>query len=565
LVLDLLIKGGTVVDGTGLPRFQADLAIKDGLIVEVGRIRDSARRVVDAGGLVVAPGIVDAHTHYDAQITWDPLATSSCFHGVTTVVAGNCGYTLAPCRPEDRDWLAKTFAAVEGVDLPALEAGLDWRWETYPEYLDRLEGRLGVNFTNYVGHSAVRRYVLGEEAHQRAATPDEIEHMRRLVREAMAAGAAGFSTSGHPGQVGYNQEPIPSRLATDEELLALAAVVAEFNVGSLAVLARSVLEGVNAADRALLVRLARETGRPVMVQGGLLPEAAREGVAIYSFMPAQPMDQRFTLRRTPIFNGLPTWREVLALPHEERLVRLRTDAVRDLMRHEADHPNTDPTKGEVHPPIPWQDIFVRKAVRSEHAAQEGKSMAELATLEGKHVADAMLDLALAEDLETEFRLLRAWDAEGEARVRENLASPYALVGTSDGGAHLNRDDGADFSTYFLRHWALDRPLFSLEEAIRQLTFLPACAVGLSGRGLLRPGYAADVIVFDPANLRPAGKETVRSLPGGGLRFVARSAGVLLTIVNGEVLVEEGEPTGALPGRVLRHFLGAAGARAAGGR
>jgi N-acyl-D-aspartate/D-glutamate deacylase len=321
---------------------------------------------------------------------------------------------------------------------------------------------------------------------------------------------------------------------------------------------------VNESDRALLVRLARETGRPVIIQGGLLPEAAREGVGIYSFQPAAPMDQRFTLRRTPIFNGLPTWREVLALPHEERLARLRTDVVRDSMRHEADHPNTDPTRGEVHPPIPWPDIFVREAARPEHAAQVGKSLTELGALQGKHAADVMLDLALAEDLETEFRLLRAWDKEGQARVHANLASPYALVGTSDGGAHLNRDDGADFSTFFLRNWALDRPLFSLEEAIRQLTFLPAAAVGLSGRGLLRPGYAADVVLFNPDDLRPAGKETVRSLPGGGLRFVARSAGVHMTIVNGEVLVEEGEPSGALPGWVLRHYPDLAGAKAAAG-
>src|SRR5262245_52426973 len=249
MAYDLLIKDGIVIDGSGLPRSRADVAIKDGLIAEVGSVVEDAHRVVKADGLVVAPGIVDAHTHYDAQVTWDPLATSSCFHGVTTVVGGNCGCTVAPCRPEDRDWLAKTFAAVEGVDLPALEAGLPWDWESYPEYIDSLDRKLGINFTGYVGHSAIRRYVMGEAASERAATEDEIRRMEQIVRESMAAGAAGFSTSRAPTQVGYYNEPIPSRLATTDEVLALARVVKEFNVGNIAVLPTSILEGINEEDR----------------------------------------------------------------------------------------------------------------------------------------------------------------------------------------------------------------------------------------------------------------------------------------------------------------------------
>jgi N-acyl-D-aspartate/D-glutamate deacylase len=549
-----LIKNGTIIDGSGLPRFHADLAIQDGRIAEVGTVDGGARRVIDADGLVVAPGIVDPHTHYDAQITWDPLATSSCWHGVTTVVGGNCGYTVAPCRPEDRDWLAKTFAAVEGVDLPALEAGLPWDWETYPEYIDSLDRKLGINFTGYVGHSAIRRYVMGEAATERAATPDEVEAMARAVRASMEAGAAGFSTSLAPTQVGYYNEPIPSRLATDEEVLALARVVKEFNVGNVAVLPRSILQGINEEDRAMLVRLARETGRPLVVQGNILSDVASgAAVGLYGFQNARPMDRPFTLKRTSIFNGLPTWRSVMVLEEDEKVAKFRDEEVRKGLRHEVEHGNTDPSKGLVLPPIPWHTVFVMKARDPENARYEGKSLVELAQMQGKHIADAFVDLALSEDLQTQFRYLQAWTPEDEARIRGNLANPYALVGTSDGGAHLDRDDGAEYSTYFLRHWVLERGAFSLEEAVRRLTFIPASVVGLIDRGLLRPGYAADVMIFDPENLRLTGKQLIADLPGGGLRFAATSSGVHMTIVNGEVLIEEGRHTGALPGRYLRCF------------
>jgi N-acyl-D-aspartate/D-glutamate deacylase len=553
MTYDLLIKDGIVIDGSGLPRSRADVAIKDGLIAEVGSVVEGARRVVEADGLVVAPGIVDAHTHYDAQVTWDPLATSSCFHGVTTVVGGNCGYTVAPCRPEDRDWLAKTFAAVEGIDLPALQAGLPWDWETYPEYINSLDGKLGLNFTGYVGHSAVRRYVMGAAANERAATPDEVERMRQVVRESLAAGAAGFSTSLSATQVGYYNEPIPSRLATDEEVYALAGVVKEFNAGNIAILPRSAIEGADQGAVAdMVTRLARDTGRPVVAQTGNQAErAARAGVGIYTFQMARPFDRPFTLRRTTIFNGLPTWRRVLELPHVEKIQQLRDESIRVGLRHEVDHGNTDASKGQLLQPVPWHTVFVDRVRDPEHKRYEGKSLVELARAQGKHVADAFADLALAEDLETRFRYRQVWDAEQEERIGELLANPYTLVGTSDGGAHLDRDDGAEYSTYFIRHWVFEKRLFSLEEAVRRLTFIPASVVGLLDRGLLRPGYAADVAIFDPENLRLTGKDLVADLPGGGLRFVTTSSGVRMTIVNGEVLIEDGRPTGARPGRYLR--------------
>lgn len=554
MAFDILIKNGTVVDGSGMPKLHADVAIKDGKIAEVGTVDEPAARVIDADGLVVAPGIVDPHTHYDAQLTWDPIGSSSCFHGVTSVIAGNCGYTVAPCRPGDRDWLAKTFAAVEGVDLEALQAGLPWTWETYPEYLDTLDRRLGINFTGYVGHSAIRRYVLGEESNQRSATLPEIEAMKEIVRGAMQAGAAGFSTSLSPTQVGYYNEPIPSRLATDEEVLALAKVVAEFNTGNIAVLPRSILQGINEEDRAMLVRLAKETGRPLVVQGNILSDlSASEGVGLFGFQNARPMDRPFTLKHTSIFNGLPTWRTVLGLPHAEKVAQLQDETVREGLRYEVEHGNTDPSKGLILPPIPWHTIYVMNVQRAENQPYLGKSLTQLAEIQGKHIADAFADLALSENLDTQFRYLQEWSVADEAKVRGNLANPYALVGTSDGGAHLDRDDGAEYSTFFLRYWVHDRQAFTLEDAIRRLTFVPASVVGLVDRGLLRPGYAADLMIIDPDNIRLTGKALIEDLPGGGSRFSAGCTGVHATLVNGEVLIEDGRHTGALPGRVLRCY------------
>ena len=272
---DLVIKNGTVVDGTGLPKQQADVAIKDGLIQQVGRINAPANETIDAEGLIVSPGFIDPHTHYDGQLTWDPLALSSSWHGVTTVVMGNCGYTLAPCRPSDKEheYMTKTFAKVEGMSLSALEAGVPWTWETYAEYLDTLDARLGVNAVPYIGHTAVRRYVMGEECFEREANDDEIQRMRMEVSKGMAAGACGFSTSQASSHVGYYEEPIPSRLATDREIEELCGAVGDANAGNLMVLCRSAIEGINADDRKLLIRLSADNGRPVIIQGRLIQEA----------------------------------------------------------------------------------------------------------------------------------------------------------------------------------------------------------------------------------------------------------------------------------------------------
>ncbi|MBI3742666.1 MAG: amidohydrolase family protein [Chloroflexi bacterium] len=554
MAYDLVIKNGTIVDGSGLARFKGDVAISNGRIAAIGRIRDTAREVIDADGLVVSPGIVDTHTHYDAQLLWDPLATCSCWHGVTTVVTGNCGYTLAPCKPPDRDYMSRTFAKVEGVSLPALEKGLPWGWTTFPEYLEILDKRLGVNVVPYIGHTAVRRYVLGEAANQRAATADETRRMKQIVAEAMEAGAGGFTTSLSPTQVGWYQEPIPSALSNYDEIVELASAVGESGVGTVGILPRTLLQGVTPAERQEIVRVGLAARRPLVLQvaGRVLDEAAREGLAAYTLINGRPFDRVFNLKKTSMLDGMPNWRGLFAVAKAEQLRLMRDPATRAALRDDIDHPNTDPKKGQILPPLPWHSVFVHRVVRDEHKALVGLSLKQLAERQSKHIADAMLDLALDEHLETHFRYLTPWSPEREAELARQIRSPYALLGTSDGGAHLDRDDGSEYSTFFIRYWVTDKAIFSLEEAIRLLTFYPASIIGLWDRGLLRPGYAADVMVFDPAAMRIAVKDVVGDLPGGETRFGALPEGIKYTIVNGQVLTRNGrEHTGAFPGRVLR--------------
>ncbi len=556
MTYDLVIKNGTIVDGSGLPRFRGDVAVRDGRIAEVGRAKDGAAQVIDADGLAVAPGIVDTHTHYDAQLLWDPLATCSCWHGVTTVVMGNCGYTIAPCRPSDHDYLARTLAKVEGIALSALEKGVPWSWTSFPEYLDALDKRLGVNVAPYIGHTAVRRYVLGESSNQRKASDDELQQMKRIVWEAMEAGAAGFTTSLAPTQVGWYQEPLPSAASTYDEIYELSSVVGEAGVGSIGILPRTLLQGVSAEERREIARIGAGTRRPLVLQiaGRLLEEAVDHQIAAYTLINGRPFDRVFNLRKTSILDGMPNWRNLIPRPGAEKLRLMRDPQVRAALRDDIDHPNTDPKKGQILPSIPWHTTYVQRVKLEKNRPLLGKSVQQVAREQGKHIADALLDLALEEDMDTHFRYLTPWSPEREQEIARQLRSPYGLLGTSDGGAHLDRDDGSEYSTFFLRYWVTEKGIFSLEEAVRLLTFVPASVIGLWDRGLLRPGYAADLMVFDPNAIRIKSKDIVGGLPGGETRFGALPEGVKYTIVNGQVLTREGlQHTGALPGRVLRLY------------
>jgi len=576
LAFDLVIRGGIVVDGTGLARRRADVAITAGRIVQVGYVSDSERaeRVIDAEGLFVAPGIVDAHTHYDPQLTFDPYATSSCYHGVTTVLAGNCGFSVAPTRASDRDYIKALFAKVEGMAPVALD-GVDWDFETFPEYLAARVGRLGVNMACYVGHSSVRRWVMGPAATQREATPAEIDAMRALVSEAVAAGAAGFSSSHVPTQVDGAGDPIPSRFASHAELKALVQAAGRAGGGSVSYLPKSVIGGLDADDEQLLIELGQLARQPVVIQGlggrdkvdvpgggwpqaqVFLEEAGQRGAAIFSLLRNHPFDRPIDLDTPcPLYTGVFAWNAFLALSHEEKLAQLRDPAVRATLRDAVENPNRDPDAGSTLPPPHWGVTFVEEVARPDNEKYLRRSIAEIAGERGVAPADAMLDLALDEDLQTKFR----WEnqtPEWEEGVRESMKHPSMLMGVSDGGAHLDRDDGADWSSYFLRFWVLDRGIWSIEEGIRQLTQVPAALAGFGDRGVLLPGYAADLMLFDPETVGPGSKRLVRDLPGDEARFSARPRGFKATIVNGEPIVEDGKLTQALPGQLLRPHTGAA--------
>ena len=566
---DLIVRHGTVMDGTGNPRRRADVGVRHGRIAAVGRLAGAeAREEIDAEGMVVAPGIIDPHTHYDPQITWDPYATASCFHGVTTVLAGNTGFSVAPVHADDRRFFAGLFAKVEGMAPRALD-GIAWEFETFGEFLGTRAGRLGVNLACYVGHCNLRRWVMGDEGSARAATPDEVVAMARVLRQAMEAGAAGFSSTHAPTHNDGDNHPAPSRFSDHDELLALADELGRTNRGTITYLPRSAVGGLDAEDMTLLIEMGRVSGLPVIIQGlggrnkvdapdagwddalAFLERARAAGSAVYSLLLARPFDRPFTLAEgTTLYEGVPEWDRVVSPTVADRARLLADPAVRDAMRHAVESPNRDPGRGSTLPPPHWDVLFVGSVTRPELAGLVGRSILDIAKERGEAPADAMLDLALADDLGTQFRWITETD-EWMSAVREAQHNPHMITGTSDAGAHLSRDDGSDYSTYFLRRWVLDLGEWTLEQGIRQLTSVPATILGLPDRGAVRTGYWADLMVFDPEAIRrPGRKALVHDLPGGIGRFQAYPNGIHATIVNGAPIVLDGTLTGRLPGQVV---------------
>jgi N-acyl-D-aspartate/D-glutamate deacylase len=571
---DLVIRNGVVVDGTGLPRRRADVAVSGGRIAEVGFVDGTGVREIDADGRVVAPGIVDPHTHYDPQLTFEPYATSSCFHGVTTVVAGNCGFSVAPLRPGDSDWLIQLFARVEGMDASAL-SGIPFEgFETFPEYLRTLDGRIGINAAFYVGHCAVRRYVMGDACQEREATGDEIDAMAAIVADAMDAGAAGFSSTHSPTHFDSANRPVPSRLASTAELERLAAAAGRAGRGgSIAYLPLSAVGGITPDDEALLVRMSLASRLPVVIQGlgarskvdaptagwdnakRFVDEATDQGAAVYSLAMSKPFNRTFTLAAgTTMYEGALEFHRMFtdAATVDARIALLRDPSFRDAIRFSVEDPNRDPAKGVTLPPPHWDVLHVNKVSRPENEKYAGRSVTDIASELGVHPTDAMLDIALSEDLTTEF-LWRTETQEWIDGTRVAQADPHMLVGTSDGGAHLDRDDGAEAHSYFLKHWVREWDGFTLEEGVRQITAIPAALCGIIDRGLLLPGYAADVYVFDPDTIGPAHKEFVHDFPNGAGRWTSKPDGAHATVVNGVPIVLEGElqQDAGLPGHVLR--------------
>ena len=554
---DLMLKGGRVYDGSGLPAYNADVAVADGKIVEIGRLNGAAKRTIGVDSLAVAPGFIDPHTHLDAQLLWDPLGTSSCYHGVTSVVIGNCGLSLAPAKTENRDAVIKSFVRVEAISRRVLEEGVQWKWTSTPEYFNALGAKLGINAAALVGHIAVRHYVMGEDAVEREATPDEIEKMRALVRQGMEAGAVGFSTNQNPRHIREDKKPVASRLASDEELGALLDVLGEMNSGVVQLSGG----GTDARGRiAYAAGMARRTGRPVLWQSishswsrpdhwrGMLDSTAKvfreEGLPIYAMTQAKPFEMRYNLLDAQCFDEFPTWKTAMFSPVAARKQMFADPDCRRTLRAEA----IEDKSASVFPRR-WDVIFVDKVKLAKNKPLERKTVDEIARSQGKDGLDVFLDLSLEEDLETRFVHITT---QGDPNaVCEILKHPAVMIGQSDAGAHMGYDARFGYCTAFLGRWVRDCGIMPLEEAVSKLTFRVASVFGLNDRGLARRGMAADLVVFDPATINTLEPEYVQDLPGNETRMIQKAAGVHHTVVNGHVVIENGAATGACPGKVLK--------------
>jgi N-acyl-D-aspartate/D-glutamate deacylase len=542
---DLVIRGGSIVDGSGAPRHTGDVAIDGDRLVQVGGRAGAGRREIAADGLVVSPGFIDPHTHYDAQVCWDPGLTPSCWNGITSVVMGNCGFTLAPCRPQDRDRIMRMLERVEGMSLPALSQGITWNWETFPQYLDALaELRPALNVGGFVGHSALRYWVLGTEATERAATPAEIERMRDGVREALRAGALGFSTSQAPTHIGGDGKPVPSRLATDEEVFALGEVLGEFGRGVVEITCKDLV------DVDVSIGLARRSGRPVTMLGAIrapdlarMDAARRDGAKLVPQTTCRPSLMDFRLSEMGLFDSLPSWQAAAGRSGEQLHGLFRDPAFRAAFRKDVgpEYRGFRLFKGD------WDGIRVLLADRSELHPLIGRSVAEIAAARRADPLDTLFELSLEDDLRMQFSYMVASDVGREG----TLTDENYLIGLSDAGAHLTLLADHAYTTYFLGRWVRERGLMPLEAAVRKLTKVPAQLFGIRERGELRSGWKADVVLFDAERVIDRETSLVYDLPGGGPRLLTRADGIESVIVNGQLTVERGELTGARAGQVLR--------------
>lgn len=557
---DLLIRGGTVYDGSGADGRKADVGVKSGRVAAIGKLARDASREIDADERAVAPGFVDIHTHYDAQVLWDARVSFSPWHGVTTCVVGNCGFGIAPAKPEHRMMLKRTLEKVEGMSFDALTEGLgDWSFETFPEYLNLLDRReKAINVGVLCGHTPIRINIMGEAAIERAATEDEVMAMSALVDEAMSAGAVGFSTSRSPVHVGYKGLPVPSRFAEFSEARALAAALKgrglvqitassrpDFN--EFAELARA--SGATVTWTAILTGMAGPDSHRQYLAKCL--EMQRSGIPFVPQVACRPLQTEFQLlapfsfERTDFF-----LKASAAMTVEGKIVAYRDPAFRTAFKHGMAHDSADGGETARLRPSFWQISIDDCAIYPE---LNGQSLAEEATRRGVHPVDLMLDLAIEENLETRFHMpLFNNDENG---VRELLQSPGVMLGLSDGGAHVSQMYDTCYSTYLLGHWVRETGALTLPQAVRMLTSRPAEVFGLKDRGRLIEGAPADIVVFDPATVAPGEPERVHDLPAGADRLVTRPMGIDAVIVNGTVIRRDGRDVirdGApQPGKLLR--------------
>ena len=567
MALDLVIENGTVIDGAGGPRYRADVGVKAGRIVEIGRIRGSATERIDAEGHIVSPGFIDGHTHMDAQVAWDQLGSCSCWHGVTSVVMGNCGFALAPCQPGEREWIARCLEAVEDIPVEAMMNGIDWTWETFPDYLDQVaQLPKAINYSAFIGHSALRMYVMGQRALSEVANEDDLRNMGAAVEEALQVGAVGLSTSRATTHITPEGSPIASRIADWSEIDYLVGALAKRNQGIFQI--GPDMSGGEAHQKFLkrLQKVALDSGRPIMfgtlsTQQGIDPypwqeqvryidETVAAGGRMYGQTTTRPIIALFSLKSYLPFDNLPAWQALRDLPIDEQRQRFADPEIRSaLVAAEATMKprdgefqgggaaTTDPKKPD------YSNLFALRGVDWDDPTVE-----ELSKKTGQHPVEVMLDLMIGNE---DQLFVQPLVNEAPADVLGMLQHPRTLATFSDSGAHVCQEMGSSLQTHLLNYWVRQKQAFSLEQAVRMLTFDNASAFEFNDRGLLRPGYRADVVVFDADTIRPCLPTVETDLPGGARRLVQKADGIAATVVNGAVTFRHGASTGVYPGQLIR--------------
>ena len=567
MALDLVIEHGTVIDGSGGPRYRADVGVKAGRIVEIGRIRGSATERIDAEGHIVSPGFIDGHTHMDAQVAWDQLGSCSCWHGVTSVVMGNCGFALAPCQPGEREWIARCLEAVEDIPVEAMMNGIDWTWETFPDYLDQVaQLPKAINYSAFIGHSALRMYVMGQRALSEVANEYDLRNMGAAVEEALQAGAVGLSTSRATTHITPEGSPIASRIADWSEIDYLVGALAKRNQGIFQI--GPDMSGGEAHQKFLkrLQKVALDSGRPIMfgtlsTQQGIDPypwqeqvryidETVAAGGRMYGQTTTRPIIALFSLKSYLPFDNLPAWQALRDLPIDEQRQRFADPEIRSaLVAAEATMKprdgefqgggaaTTDPKKPD------YSNLFALRGVDWDDPTVE-----ELSKKTGQHPVEVMLDLMIGNE---DQLFVQPLVNEAPADVLGMLQHPRTLATFSDSGAHVCQEMGSSLQTHLLNYWVRQKQAFSLEQAVRMLTFDNASAFEFNDRGLLRPGYRADVVVFDADTIRPCLPTVETDLPGGARRLVQKADGIAATVVNGAVTFRHGASTGVYPGQLIR--------------
>ncbi len=563
---DLIIRNGTVIDGSGMARYRADVAISGGRIAGIGRIRERARQEIDAEGHVVTPGIIDGHTHMDAQVFWDPMGTCSCWHGVTSVVMGNCGFSLAPCGEKEKQLVMRNLERAEDIAPEAMEAGIKWTWESFPEYLDAVDRTpKGINYAAYIGHSALRTYVMGERAFSREANAEDIDAMKREVRSAIRAGAMGFTTSRTRNHQTPDGHPVASRIATWDEVRQLVGVMGEEHAGIFEIAGENTGFDPERVNDYLgrIKSLAVDTGVPVtfgMFSSRNAPdfwrpyfataeETAKAGGRMFIQVHSRSLNVVLSFETAMPFDRMPVWSDIRKLPLAEQEAALRNPEIRQQLVKAVNESSGGRAVGAEPRRANFDWMFVMDKPNPPH-----RSVAEIARASGKDPVDVIIDLALEKHLRQFF--LQPLANENQSDVLEMMRHPRSVVTFSDSGAHVSQIMDSSLQSHVLSYWVREKQALTLEEAIRMLTFVPASYWGLPGRGLLREGWAADVIVFNPDTVTPMMPELDHDLPAGARRLKQKAAGMLATVVNGEVVLRNNEPTGALPGRLLRGPLAA---------